>query len=136
MGQSESTPHCAGVLALAKGLSRLECEDTLVHECMHGRFYSYSALRQATWTYWHTKLLDSQRASWVDFLSRFGYNAERDETIAVNELLAYMCTEKQLFSENSSEIHEVRAIRDAFVAAIQQHVPSPAPSVGQAGGVW
>jgi len=128
--------RCAGVLVMAKGLSRRECEETTVHECMHGLFYGDMTLQTAVRNYWHCALSDKQRDAWIHFLMDPGYNAERDEEIAVNELLAYMCTEKQLFSENSSEIHEVRTIRDGFVQAIQQHVPPPAPSVGQAGCMW
>merc|ERR1712151_460758 len=128
--------RCAGVLAIAKGLSRRECEDTLVHECMHGLFYGHMTLQTAVKDYWHQMLSEKQRDAWIHFLMKLGYNAERDEEIAVNELLAYMCTEKHLFSEKNSEIDEIRTMRDGFVAAIAQHVPSPAPSVGQAGCMW
>lgn len=128
--------RCAGVLVMARGLSRRECEETIVHECMHGLFYGDMTLQTAVRNYWHGALSDKQRDAWTNFLLDLGYNAKRDEEIAVNELLAYMCTEKQLFGDNSSEIHEVRTIREEFVQAIQQHVPPPAPSVGQAGCMW
>mmetsp|Transcript_8976 Transcript_8976/g.14697 ORF Transcript_8976/g.14697 Transcript_8976/m.14697 type:complete len:200 (+) Transcript_8976:540-1139(+) len=128
--------HSQGVLALGKGLSRQECEDTLVHECMHGLFYGHSLLQQAVNDHWQNVLSDNQRIAWIRFLVNHGYNAERDQELAVNELLAYMCTEKQLFSENSSQIQEVRSIRKDFVEAIQHQVPLPAPSVGQAGCIW
>lgn len=127
---------CSGVLAVGKGLSRQECEDTLVHECMHGLFYGCFVLRKAVKDHWHNVLSSRQRAAWANFLVDLGYNAERDEELAVNELLAYMCTEKQLLSRHKSNIRELSTIRDAFVAAIQQHVPSPAPTVGQAGCIW
>mmetsp|Transcript_160170 Transcript_160170/g.282505 ORF Transcript_160170/g.282505 Transcript_160170/m.282505 type:complete len:290 (+) Transcript_160170:290-1159(+) len=133
---SKCAPGCAGVLALGKGLSRQECEDTLVHECMHGLFYGHSLLQQAVNDHWQNVLSDNQRIAWIRFLVNHGYNAERDQELAVNELLAYMCTEKQLFSENSSQIQEVRSIRKDFVEAIQHQVPLPAPSVGQAGCIW
>lgn len=132
---SGSIPRCAGVLAVAKGLSRQECEDTLVHECMHGLFYSDSVLREAVWNQWQTVLSEPQRTLWIAFLDKLGYNAARDETLAVNELLAYMCTEKQLLNENNESIQELCKIRKTFVAAIQNKVPVP-PCVGQAGCIW
>merc|ERR1712176_1384246 len=137
-GPSENSnkAECAGILAVAKGLSRRECEDTLVHECMHGLFYGHQALRTAVQHHWHNALSDKQRRAWINFLVDLGYNAERDEILALNELLAYMCTEKLLFSESNSNIDEVRSIRDGFIAAIQQHVPVPAPAVGFAGCIW
>lgn len=127
---------CAGVLVVGKGLSRQECGDTLVHECMHGLFYGDSLLRKAVKDHWQNVLSEKQRFAWIRFLVNLGYNAEHDEELAVNELLAYMCTEKLLFSENSSQIQEIRSIRKDFVDSIQHHVPLPAPSVGQAGCMW
>lgn len=134
--QKGTAPLCAGVVAIGKGLSRQECENTLVHECMHGLFYGHLVLRNAVEDYWRNMISSTQQNAWVHFLMNLGYNAKRDEEIAVNELLAYMCTEKQLFRDKSPHVREVCEIRDGFVAAIQQHVPFPAPSVGQAGCVW
>merc|ERR1712232_848333 len=69
--------ECAGVLAVSKGLSRRECEDTLVHECMHGLFYGHQVLRTAVQRHWHNALSDKQRCAWINFLVDLGYNAER-----------------------------------------------------------
>jgi len=135
-GGKRNVVKCAGVLAIAKGLSKAESADTLVHECMHGLFYADHTLRSAVSDYWHNVLSPEHRSQWAHFLFSLGYNAKHDDELAANELLAYMCTERRLFSVGGGAPEAVCAIRDAFVASIRKVVPVPAPCVGSSGCVW
>merc|ERR1712190_516080 len=85
--------------------------------------------------YWDTMLSEQQKALWTEFLLRLGYNSERDEILAVNEFLAYMSTESQLFAESRGGTTELCKIQEGFIATIEAKVPKP-PCVGQAGCVW
>ena len=42
-------------MALARGLGKAEARETLAHECMHGLFYAYPALRAACGAFWTTR---------------------------------------------------------------------------------
>ena len=44
-----------GCVALARGLGKAEARETLAHECMHGLFYAYPALRAACEAFWTTR---------------------------------------------------------------------------------
>ena len=77
------------------------------------------------------------------FLRDLRYNVE-DEELVVNELQAYMCTERQMFGESGGggrggrevAVGEAEAgttlawsLQARFAAFIKEHLPSP-PSVG------
>eukprot|EP01062_Namystynia_karyoxenos_P054783 TRINITY_DN452_c1_g1_i1.p4 TRINITY_DN452_c1_g1~~TRINITY_DN452_c1_g1_i1.p4 ORF type:complete len:324 (+),score=122.55 TRINITY_DN452_c1_g1_i1:77-973(+) len=86
-----------GLLVLSRGLDQQEARDTLQHESHHGLFYAYPELAAAAWGWWREKAAEEDRDAWRGFLAAHGYDPGHEE-LAVNELLAYMCTERKLLA--------------------------------------
>ena len=87
------------VLAAVAGSSdRNEVRDALLHEAMHMVFYVDAQYERACRDYWDAAVSDSDKVAWREFLTELRYNAD-DETLAVNELQAYMTTERVMFDD-------------------------------------
>ena len=87
------------VLAAVAGSSdRNEVRDALLHEAMHMVFYVDAPYERACRDYWDAAVSDSDKDAWREFLTELRYNAD-DETLAVNELQAYMTTERVMFDD-------------------------------------
>ena len=87
------------VLAAVAGSSdRNEVRDALLHEAMHMVFYVDPEYERACRDYWESSMTDSDKDAWRAFLTELRYNAD-DETLAVNELQAYMTTERVMFDD-------------------------------------
>ena len=87
------------VLAAVAGSSdRNEVRDALLHEAMHMVFYVDAQYERACRDYWDAAVSDSDKDAWREFLTELRYNAD-DETLAVNELQAYMTTERVMFDD-------------------------------------
>ena len=87
------------VLAAVAGSSdRNEVRDALLHEAMHMVFYVDARYERACRDYWDAAVSDSDKDAWREFLTELRYNAD-DETLAVNELQAYMTTERVMFDD-------------------------------------
>ena len=87
------------VLAAVAGSSdRNEVRDALLHEAMHMVFYVDAQYERACRDYWDAAVSDSDKDAWREFLTELRYNAD-DETLAVNELQAYMTTERAMFDD-------------------------------------
>jgi len=87
------------VLAAVAGSSdRNEVRDALLHEAMHMVFYVDAEYERLCRDYWDTAVSDSDKDAWRAFLTELRYNAD-DETLVVNELQAYMATERVMFDD-------------------------------------
>jgi hypothetical protein len=87
------------VLAVARGFERDEARETLLHEAMHGLFYTCAPFEAACWSFWRTSLSEAQRELWRTFLGGLGYDGANEE-LAVNEFqvsyrVSYHRTRKQ-----------------------------------------
>jgi hypothetical protein len=124
-----------GCIATARGLNGGEVASTLLHESMHGLFYAYRSLEKATWHFWNEELSSDQRSLWRRFLASLGYNGENEE-LCVNEMLAYLSTERELLkrtsipataAETADKSNTLDQLQKRFVAFIKGHVPLPKP---------
>lgn len=61
-------------------------------------FYVDAQYERACRDYWDAAVSDSDKDAWREFLTELRYNAD-DETLAVNELQAYMTTERVMFDD-------------------------------------
>ena len=87
------------VLAAVAGSSdRNEVRDALLHEAMHMVFYVDPEYERACRDYWESSMTDSDKDAWRAFLTELRYNAN-DETLVMNELQAYMATERVMFDD-------------------------------------
>eukprot|EP00976_Prorocentrum_cordatum_P095010 1190010-Prorocentrum_minimum.AAC.4 len=90
-------PSKFGVIAVARGFEREEAKETLLHEAMHGLFYTAGDFERACWAFWQSSLKDDDRDTWREFLEGVGYDSSNEE-LTVNEFQAYMSTETKLFA--------------------------------------
>lgn len=137
------------IITIARGLPRAEAMSTLLHECMHGLFYTSPDFVAAVRSFWDNELTASQRDAWRQFLQTMGYDASHEE-LCINEFQAYMSTERELFGTGGTAAvstgsgasrgkargaggaaGELAAtltdIQRAFAAALREHVPQPMP---------
>jgi hypothetical protein len=63
-------------------------------------------------------MTEEERKTWVDFLVGLRYNAENDVELAVNELQAYMATERKLFE--ASDAARLKQLQLKFSRAITE----------------
>ena len=138
------------VLAAVAGSSdRNEVRDALLHEAMHMVFYVDAQYERACRDYWDAAVSDSDKDAWREFLTELRYNAD-DETLAVNELQAYMTTERVMFDDGGGnkgggnrggggnnggrggeKIETLARMQREFVAHIKTHASmADPPSVG------
>ena len=61
-------------------------------------FYVDPEYERACRDYWESSMTDSDKDAWRAFLTELRYNAN-DETLVVNELQAYMATERVMFDD-------------------------------------
>ena len=120
-----------GCIATARGLNKGEVANTLLHESMHGLFYAYPSLREASWSFWEREASQEDRKIWRDFLGSLGYDSSNEE-LCVNEMLAYLCTEKQLIQRYSSGpgsagAGNLKRLQDDFVIFVGDKIPVPKP---------
>ena len=87
-------PGEGGILAISQEsyseLRRL----LLVHESMHGVFYSEPAFRQAVFDYWDSTLTDREREFWRDFFGWMTYSPD-DRYLIVNEFQGYLLQQRE-----------------------------------------
>ncbi|UPR03071.1 hypothetical protein HOP50_11g63980 [Chloropicon primus] len=128
--------ECWGCIATARGLNKGEVANTLLHESMHGLFYAHSELRAVTWKFWDEVMDASEKSLWLHFLSSIGYNSSNEE-VCVNEMLAYLTTEKELLRKYSIKPLEqvdgrggvltMERLQEQFVKYVEGHIPFPKP---------
>ena len=135
------------VVTIARGLPRSEAMSTLLHECMHGLFYTSPSFAASVERFWNDALSQAQRDAWRRFLLTMGYDASHEE-LCINEFQAYMATERELFGGPAAggqavpggkargaggSAGELAAtltdIQRAFAAAIGGAVPQPVPQL-------
>jgi len=137
----------AGILGLVKTGDSTQNAETLLHESMHGLFYSYSVLRDATHEYWTTCLTAEERGIFETYLSDLGYDATNG-FLVVNEFLAYMTTERSLFGKprhdkavastrrgsgkpsGNENLQLLQRVQSDFNTRIRASVPDPRPGLG------
>ena len=136
-----------GILGLVKTADSGNNAATLLHESMHGLFYSYPKLREATLDYWNGSLSAEERHAFETYLSDLGYDAG-NETLVVNEFLAYMTTERSLFgsqknapksnpskksgskkASGSEDLRLLQRVQEEFNSSISSFIPNPKPSL-------
>ena len=131
------------VAAVAGSSDKNEVRDALLHEAMHMVFYVDEAFAERCWSFWRERATERDKTAWIAFLRDLRYNVE-DEELVVNELQAYMCTERQMFGESGGGGRggkrgggggggggddALASLQARFAAFIKEHLPSP-PSVG------
>ena len=129
----------SAILAVCSSSDKEEVKDALIHEAMHGMFYVNQKFRKFCYEFWETELDAKERALWINFLVNLRYNAEKDEEIAVNELQAYMSTERKLFevtgNKSNDETHTLKGIQIKFSASAKKqnasNILNHTPSIGQ-----
>ena len=150
--QSVSLPRLAGapglcVVTIARGLPRNEAASTLLHECMHGLFYTSPSFAASVQRFWSNDLTQTQRDAWRRFLLTMGYDSSHEE-LCINEFQAYMATERELFGGPAAGGQAVPGgkargaggaagdlaatltdIQRAFAAAMGSTVPQPVPKL-------
>ena len=128
------------VAAVAGSSDKNEVRDALLHEAMHMVFYVDEAFAERCWSFWRERATERDKMAWIAFLRDLRYNVD-DEELVVNELQAYMCTERQMFGESSGGgggrggkrggggDDALASLQTRFAAYIREFLPSP-PSVG------
>jgi hypothetical protein len=89
------------VAAVAGSSNRAEIRDALLHEAMHMAFYTDPAYERACYDYWQGNVTEPDKNVWRNFLTTLRYNA-KDEELTVNELQAYMTTERVMFDDGAN----------------------------------
>ena len=126
------------VAAVAGSSDKNEVRDALLHEAMHMVFYVDEAFAERCWSFWRERATERDKVAWIAFLRDLRYNVD-DEELVVNELQAYMCTERQMFGESGGGGRRggrggggddaLASLQTRFAAYIREFLPSP-PSVG------
>ena len=101
----------SALLAVCSSSNKEEIRDALLHEAMHGLFYVDSKFRAFCYAFWERECDESERTLWRRFLVNLRYNAENDEELAVNELQAYMATERKLFDASTKSSTDVKLLK-------------------------
>ena len=132
------------LLSLPRGLARAEALSTLLHEAMHGLFYTSEPFAAAARAFFQA-LSQQQQSLWRSFLTTLGYDAANEELV-VNEFQAYMSTERELFGAagapsggptqrrgrggaSAEVVQALSEIQRQWASALGKHVPLPAPRV-------
>lgn len=108
----------SAILAVCSSSDKEEVRDALIHEAMHGVFYISRAFQKFCYWFWEESMTEEERKTWVDFLVGLRYNAENDVELAVNELQAYMATERKLFE--ASDAAGLKQLQLKFSRAITE----------------
>jgi hypothetical protein len=113
------------LLALPRGLPRAEATDTLLHEAMHGLFYSDAPFAAACQRFWSAELSEAQRAVWRRFLGSLGYDATHEE-LCINEFQARAMHIQSHKHHASRLLRHTWRLSDSSSAALTEPVPRPA----------
>ena len=108
----------SAILAVCSSSDKKEVRDALIHEAMHGVFYVSRAFQKFCYWFWEESMTEEERKTWVNFLIGLRYNASTDTELAVNELQAYMATERKLFE--ASEAAELKQLQLKFSRAMTE----------------
>ena len=84
------------VAAVARSSDKAEVRDALLHEAMHMVFYRDERYAARCLEWWRSEATDAERDAWIAFLRNLRYDIANEELV-VNELQAYMCTERAMF---------------------------------------
>ena len=165
-GHRQSNPKNGGewrgggpVIAAVAGSSDAgETRDAVLHEAMHMVFYGDDAFAQSCRAFWETEVDADEKRTWIDFLRDLRYDVTNEELV-VNELQAYMCTERRMFGNGGSfggdaavagsrssggdrrkknsggaasggTVDALAALQRRFASAAREWLPAP-PSVGE-----
>lgn len=94
----------------------------LRHELSHGEYYTNPAYADFVRRFWTTEMTDTDRNSFLGFLSRQGYNS-KNEDLMVNETQAHLVftTDARYFNASACglPVARIETLRTAFVA----HMP-------------
>ena len=89
------------IAAVAGSSDAGETRDAVLHEAMHMVFYGDDAFARSCRTFWEDEVDALEKRAWMDFLRDLRYDVADDELV-VNELQAYMCTERRMFGNGGS----------------------------------
>ena len=132
------------LLSVPRGLARAEALSTLLHEAMHGLFYTSEPFAAAARAFFQA-LSQQHRSLWRSFLTTLGYDSANEELV-VNEFQAYMSTERELFgaagvaqgghtprrgrgAASAEVVQALTEIQRQWASAMGKHVPLPVPRV-------
>ena len=125
---------------------------------MHMVFYGDDAFARSCRAFWETEVDADEKRTWIEFLRDLRYDVT-DEELVVNELQAYMCTERRMFGNGGSfggdaavagsrssgsdrrkknsggaasggTVDALAALQRRFASAAREWLPAP-PSVGE-----
>ena len=107
-------------------------------------FYTDASWRDACYAHWDDEVAEEDKARWVAFLKGLRYDGD-DRELCVNELQAYMCTERLLFGggekgggrgkrdgkekDDGGDARALGAMQAKFAAFAAARLSNP-PSVG------
>jgi hypothetical protein len=89
------------IAAVAGSSDAGETRDAVLHEAMHMVFYGDEKFARSCRTFWEDQVDAFEKRAWMDFLKDLRYDVKDDELV-VNELQAYMCTERRMFGNGGS----------------------------------
>jgi hypothetical protein len=89
------------IAAVAGSSDAGETRDAVLHEAMHMVFYGDEKFARSCQTFWEDQVDANEKRAWMDFLKDLRYDVKDDELV-VNELQAYMCTERRMFGNGGS----------------------------------
>ena len=89
------------IAAVAGSSDAAETRDAVLHEAMHMVFYGDDAFARSCRAFWETEVDADEKRTWIEFLRDLRYDVT-DEELVVNELQAYMCTERRMFGNGGS----------------------------------
>jgi hypothetical protein len=89
------------IAAVAGSSDAGETRDAVLHEAMHMVFYGDEKFARSCQTFWEDQVDAFEKRAWMDFLKDLRYDVKDDELV-VNELQAYMCTERRMFGNGGS----------------------------------
>jgi hypothetical protein len=84
------------IAAVAGSSDKTETRNAVLHEAMHMIWYGDGEFAERCYEFWQNDVTDEEKKTWTTFLSDLKYNTQ-DLELVVNELQAYMCTERQMF---------------------------------------
>ena len=146
------------IAAVAGSSDAGETRDAVLHEAMHMVFYGDDAFARSCRAFWETEVDADEKRTWIDFLRDLRYDVTNEELV-VNELQAYMCTERRMFGNGGSfggdaavagsrssggdrrkkngggassgaAVDALAALQLRFASAAREWLPAP-PSVGE-----
>ena len=144
------------VIAAVAGSSDAAETPTPYCTAMHMVFTATTRLRVRVARFWETEVDADEKRTWIEFLRDLRYDVT-DEELVVNELQAYMCTERRMFGNgelggaavagsrssgsdrrkknsggaaSGGTVDALAALQRRFASAAREWLPAP-PSVGR-----